>query len=398
MPRFEVELAASQGIKLLVRKCQPVEQTVVKPILALFAYMQRRLLTPIPLQRSLLVLCIALNSCQSHKTNSAPSIEFTHIPPAAQGGRERIDTISGRVRNARPKQQIVIYAHSGPWWVQPWPDHPFIPIKADSTWSTETHMGFEYAALLVEPDYHPLPELDVAPTQGGPVALVTIVKGVGTPQFAPTGSLRFSGYDWGVRMIESDKGGTDNLYDAENAWTDASGALHMQIKNKSGRWSCAEIYLNRGLGYGTYSVTVRDTSHLEPAATFSMFTFDDPASEQHFREMDVEVGGRGSAANKNNARYIIQPFYIPGNLFLFAAPSGTLTYVLRWESGHATFKTFRGKSAGVGAQLVSEHEFTSGIPVPGKAMPRLIFYVVASDKNPMQKPSEVVVEKFEYLP
>src|SRR6266478_1288684 len=149
----------------------------------------------------------AEQGCYSQKSSAGPPIEFTHTPPAAQGGRERVDTISGRVRNARQKQQIVIYAHSGPWWVQPWPDHPFIPIKADSTWSKET-----------------------------------------------------------------DKGGTYNLYDAENAWTDASVALHMQIKNKSGRCSCAEIYLNRGLGYGTYSVTVRDTSHLEPAASFSMFT------------------------------------------------------------------------------------------------------------------------------
>src|SRR5579864_737443 len=341
---------------------------------------------------------VALVACRSERPQETPSISFTKIPPAAQGGRERVDTISGRVSGARPGQQIVIYAHSGQWWVQPWPDQPFIPIKADSKWSTETHLGFEYAALLVEPDYHPLPTMDVAPTQGGSVALVTIVKGVGPLQFAPTESLKFSGYDWGVRMIESDKGGANNLYDPENARTDASGALHMQIKKKSGRWSCAEIFLNRSLGYGTYSVTVRDTSHLEPAAVFSMFTFDEWASDEHFREMDVEVGGRGDAANKNNARYVIQPLYIPGNLFAFAAPSGTLTYVLRWESGHATFETFRGRSAGAGAQLVSEHEFTSGIPVPGKAIPRLIFYVVASDKNPMQKPSEVVVEKFGYLP
>src|SRR5713226_2924582 len=235
--------------------------------------MQLRLLVPVFLQRSLLlVFCISLNSCQSHKANSGPSIEFTHIPPAAQGGRERVETISGRVRNARPKQQIVIYAHSGQWWVQPWPDCPFIPIKADSRWSTETHLGFEYAALLVEPDYHPLPILDLAPTQGGSVALVTIVKGVGTPQLAPTGSLKFNGYDWGVRTIANDKGGTNNLFDAENARTDASGALHMQIqKNKTGRWSCAEIFLNRSLGYGTYSVTVRDISHLEPAAVFTMY-------------------------------------------------------------------------------------------------------------------------------
>jgi hypothetical protein len=336
--------------------------------------------------------------CHSLKSGAGPSIEFTHVPPAAQGGREKVDTISGRVRNARPKQQIVIYAHSGQWWVQPWPDHPFIPIRADSTWSTETHLGFEYAALLVDPDYHPLPMTDVAPSPGGSVALVTMVKGVGTPQFAPAGSLKFSGYDWSVRMIASDKGGTNNLYDPENAWTDARGALHMQIKEKSGSWSCAEIFMNRSLGYGTYSVTVRDTSRLEPAAVFSMFTFDEWASEERFREMDIEVGGRRDVATATNARYVIQPLYIPGNLYPFAAPSGTLTYVLHWESGHATFKTLRGKPAGAETQLVSEHEFISGIPVPGKAVVRLIFYVVASDKNPMRKPSEVVVEKFEYLP
>jgi hypothetical protein len=350
------------------------------------------------LSATVFLSAVALVACRSIRPQERPSISFTKIPPAAQGGRERVDTISGRVSGARPGQQIVIYAHSGQWWVQPWPDHPFIPVKADSTWSTETHLGFEYAALLVEPDYHPLPTTDVAPTQGGSVALVTIVKGVGTPQLDPTGSLKFSDYDWGVRMIASDKGGTNNLYDSENAWTDASGALHMQIKKKSDSWSCAEIFLDRSLGYGMYSVTVRDTSHLEPAAAFSMFTFDESASEQHFREMDVEVHGRGEAANKNNAQYAMQPFYSPGNLFPFAAPSGTLTYVLRWEPGHATFKTFRGRSSGAGAPLVSEHEFTSGIPVPGKAILRLIFFVVASDKNPMQKPSEVVVEKFEYLP
>jgi hypothetical protein len=346
----------------------------------------------------MLALGFAGIGCHFQKNSASPSIEFTHIPPAAQGGKERVDTISGRVMNARPNQQIVVYAHSGQWWVQPEPDRPFIPIKADSTWSTETHLGLEYAALLVDSDYHPLPKMDVAPTQVGSIALVTIVKGVGTPQPAPTGSLNFSGYDWAVRLIDSDKGGMSNLYDAENAWTDASGALHMQIKKKSSKWSCAEIFLNRSLGYGTYSVTVRDTSHLEPAANFSMFTFDEWASEQHFREMDVEVGGPGDAANKNNARYVIQPLYMAGNLFAFAAPSGTLTYLLRWEPGRASFKTFRGRSAGGGAQLVSEHEFTSAIPAPGKATIRLIFYAVASEKNPMQKPSEVVVEKFEYLP
>jgi hypothetical protein len=344
------------------------------------------------------VVCLlAVQGCKSSGFSGNPAIEFTKIPPAAEGGREKVDTIAGRVINARPGQQIVIYAHSGQWWVQPWPEHPFIPVKGDSTWSTETHLGFEYAALLVEPGYQPLPEIDVIPTQGGSVALVTIVPGTGKPQLAAVGSLKFSGYDWSVRTIESDKGGMSNLYDPENAWTDASGALHMRITKKSDRWSCAEIFLNRSLGYGTYSATVRDTSQLEPAAVFGMFTFDGSTSEQHFREMDTEIGGRNSL-NRNNAQYQIQPAYIPGNQFAFGAPAGALTFVLHWESGRAIFKTVRGRSATAGAQLVSEHEFTSGIPAPGNAMPRLIFFVAASDKFPLQKPSEVVVEKFEYLP
>jgi hypothetical protein len=175
----------------------------------------------------ILVHGLAIHGCHSEKTSAGTSIKLTHIPPAAQVGRERVDTISGGVRNARPKQQIVIYAHAGSWRVQPWSDHAFIPIKADSTRSMETHLGFEHAALLVEPDHSPPPMMDTAPTQGGFVALVTIVKGAGTAQLNPTGSLKFSGYDWRVRMIASVKGGANNLCDPENAWTDASGALHM---------------------------------------------------------------------------------------------------------------------------------------------------------------------------
>src|ERR1700724_1938257 len=139
-------------------------------------------------------IAVALMACRSEKPQETPSIIFTKIPPAAQGGRERVDTISGRVRNAQPKQQILIYAHSAQWWVPPSPDHPFIPIKADSTWSTETHLGFEYAALLVEPDYNPPPVMDTAPSQGGSVALVTIVKGSGTQQPSPSGPLKLRGY------------------------------------------------------------------------------------------------------------------------------------------------------------------------------------------------------------
>ncbi len=345
-----------------------------------------------------LFFVILLSGCRSQKPAQAPTVEFTKIPPAAQGGRERVEFIEGRVVGARPGQQIVVYARSGPWWVQPWPDKPFIPIQADSTWKTETHLGFEYAAMLVEPTYRPPPTMDVAPTQGGSVVAVTIVKGVGDTQLAPVKALKFSGYDWKVRTIASDRGGLNNLYDGDNAWTDAGGALHLRIIKKNDKWSCAEVVLTRSLGYGTYVVTVRDTTHLDTAAVLSMSTFDDWGGDQHYREMDIEFGRWGEANSKNNAQYGIQPFYVPGNVAPFTIPKGTYTHSLRWESGRASFKTVRGTSMQGTSPIISEHVFTSGVPSAGKETFQILFYVVASEKNPLQKENEVVVEKFEYLP
>ena len=341
---------------------------------------------------------LLLGGCHSQNAPAGPTIQFTKIPPAAQGGRERVDTITGRVTGARTGQQIVIYARSGPWWVQPWPDKPFIPIQADSTWGTSTHLGFEYAAMLVDPGYHPPPTMDTAPTVGGSVVTVSTVKGTGEPQLAPVKQISFSGYDWTVRTISGDRGGLNNLYGAENAWIDASGALHLRITKKGDRWSCAELELTRSLGYGTYIVTVRDTSNLEPAAVLSMNTFDDWGGDQHYREMDIEFGRWGDPTRKTNTQYGIQPFYVPGNFSPFVLPKGTFTHSLRWESGSASFKTVRGSSMQAGSPVISEHVFTSGVPSSGQEKVQFMFYVVASEKSPLQKENEVVVEKFEYLP
>jgi hypothetical protein len=345
-----------------------------------------------------LALSLFFAGCHSQSAPAGPTIQFTRIPPAAQGGRERVDAISGRVSGAHPGQQIVVYARSGPWWVQPWPDKPFIPIQADSTWGTSTHLGFEYAAMLVEPGYHPPPTMDVAPTQGGSVVTVSIVKGTGAPQLALVKPMHFSGYDWEVRTISADRGGLNNLYGADNAWLDASGALHLRITKKGDRWSCAELEATRSLGYGTYIVTVRDTTQLEPAAVLSMNTFDDWGGDQHYRELDVEFGRWGDAAARNNAQYGVQPFYVPGNVAPFMLPKGTFTHSMHWESGRASFKTVRGSSIQPGAPVVAEHVFTSGVPSPGQEKFQMLFYVVASEKNPLQNENEVVVEKFEYLP
>ena len=121
--------------------------------------------------------CIVLTGCRSRQSVPGPTIEFNRVPPAAEGGPDKIDDIEGRVRNARPGQQIVLYARWGPWWVQPFADQPFTRIQPDSKWRSSTHFGTEYAALLVDPGYRPQATMEALPSEGAGVIVVAITKG-----------------------------------------------------------------------------------------------------------------------------------------------------------------------------------------------------------------------------
>jgi signal transduction histidine kinase len=138
---------------------------------------------------ALLLFAMLLYGC-ARSAGSGPSIQVTEIPPADQGGVLKLDVIKGNVSGARNGQVVVLYAHSGAWYVQPWADHPFTNIGSDSTWSNETHLGTEYAALLVEQDYKPVPVTIDLPNVGNGVLAVTIVEG--RPPFYRTWWFRLS--------------------------------------------------------------------------------------------------------------------------------------------------------------------------------------------------------------
>jgi len=341
----------------------------------------------------LVVSWILLSSCRRQQANAGAFIEFIRVPQADEGGREKHDIIEGRVTGARPGQQIVLYARSRTWWVQPLVTQPFTKIEPNSTWSNATHLGTEYAALLVDPGFRPPATTNVLPAIGGAVSAVAVVKGASSP---PSASIHFSGYEWRVRDAPSSRGG-GNDYSPANAWTDSDGALHLRIAKAPGKWTCAEVSLTRSLGYGTYSFVVRDTSHLEPAAVFGMFTWDYSGAQQNYREVDIEITRWGDPAIKN-AQYVVQPYYVPANVARFTATAGALTHSFHWEPGRISFKTVRASKAGAAAGAVAEHVFTSGIPSHGIESIRMNLYVYRSATVPLEHGAEVVIEKFEYLP
>jgi hypothetical protein len=302
------------------------------------------------------LLLAAAGACQSEKTNVAPSVEFTRLPPAGQGNPDKLEAIEGRAKGARPGHRVVLFARSGVWWVQPTMKEPFTELTKDFMWKSSTHPGSAYAALLVDSDYHPPSIVNTLPVKGGSVLAVAVAEKSMLTNRA-LGRLRFSGYDWEIRQSASDRGGTRNLYDPANAWTDEKGFLHLRIGRQDNEWTSAEVSLLRSLGYGSYRFEVRDISHLEPAAVFSAFTWDDVGPP---REMNIEIARWGEPASKN-AQYVVQPYYVPANVIRFTAPAGRLSHTFRWEPGRVLFQTL-----GTGGRVIDEHSFTSGVLRPGR--------------------------------
>jgi hypothetical protein len=343
-----------------------------------------------------IAVSIVVPGCGDRSGRGQPTIEFVTVPEANAGGSDRLELISGRVSGARDDHQVVLFAKSGVWWIQPFTVRPFTTIESDSTWKNTIHLGTEYAALLVEPGYRPPATTEVLPKAEGPVIAVATVKGSGNFVEQPRKTLSFSGYEWELRAIPSDRGGT-NDYDPNNAWTDAQGFLHLKLARHGDRWTSVEVINTRSLGYGTYVFVVRDVSGLDPSAALGLLTWDDQGADQNHRELDIEISQWGDRTI-SNAQFVVQPYYVPANVARFAAPPGRLAYSFRWEPGRAAFRTVRPTDASFNGPLIAEHEFTAGIPIPGTEKVRMNLYFFRYAPQPPSNDVEIVIERFQYLP
>jgi hypothetical protein len=329
--------------------------------------------------------------------NSEPIISFTQVPQSSRGDENLQDVMEGTVTGARQGQRLVIYAKmDNLWWVQPLVNSPFTSILSDRVWRNEVHLGTDYAVLLVDPSYDPAPVLAQLPDRGQGVSAIGVSHGSKT---SSSFFVDFSGFRWRVRKVPSDRGSTLNPYSPDNVYTDQSGALHLRIIKRGQRWTCSEVNLTRSLGYGTYSFAVEDTSRLEPAVVFSIYTWDYSTKQDNYGEVDINMTRWGDPT-AHNAEFVIQPPVVPANISRFMAPAGRLRHTIVWEPGRVTMVTAPA-SAEAGASVVSQHLFTSEVPVPGVESIRMALYVYRNPNGEtpdLQHPAEVVVDDFQYKP
>jgi len=108
-----------------------------------------------------------------------PEIIIVQVPPAeAEGGPEKSALIAGVVSGVAPADfRVVIYSYTDHWYVQPFIGSELTGIDSGGRWDNETHLGKQYAALLVKPSFAPPTVCDALPSSGGDVVASVIVNG-----------------------------------------------------------------------------------------------------------------------------------------------------------------------------------------------------------------------------
>ena len=88
-----------------------------------------------------------------------------------------MERIAGKVSHADGKgYRIVLYAlAAGKWWVQPYGDSPYTDIGTNGNWHSQTHLGSDYAALLVKPSFQaPATVPDLAQLKEGIIVIAKV--------------------------------------------------------------------------------------------------------------------------------------------------------------------------------------------------------------------------------
>lgn len=121
-------------------------------------------------------------------------------------------------------------------------------------------------------------------------------------------TIRFSGYTWIVRPAEASGGPGPNAWDPNNVWVDSTGNLHLTITQRKGKWSCAELYTQKKLGFGRYQFWLNSrVDNLDANVVLGLFSYPGPSlGPDGTHEIDIEFARWGNSAWPN-LNYTVWP-------------------------------------------------------------------------------------------
>lgn len=225
------------------------------------------------------------------------------------------------------------------------------------------------------------------------LAISTLVTNAAAVQGRARSTVVFSGYTWDVKSTGWLMGPGPNLWsdDLSNVRVDESGALRLALTRRGGEWYCAEVSLQRSLGYGRYVFTVSSrVDLLEPGVMGALFVYEDDA-----HEIDIEFTGAGEA------QYVVQPHYERGNLrgFDLDLEGDFTTHVIDWSPNRIVFSSYHGHYLNdpEEGRLIARWTYT-GDNIPRAGEERLHINLWLRDGAAPSGPEEMVVSGFQFIP
>lgn len=212
--------------------------------------------------------------------------------------------------------------------------------------------------------------------------------------------IEFSGYRWKVRETTSPEGPGPNLYSSDNVWLEDDG-LHLAITHENGLWHCAQIGGLQSFGYGRYIFYVKGwLDRLDENVVLGLFTWDDNSNDFANREIDIEFSRWGDPKAANGS-YTVQPSSPRNCHQFFTHLDGThTTQSFEWRESAIYFESYFGhyRTAPASNYINQCWIYRDEVFPPGDEVVAVNLWLMKGLAPVNQKPTEIVITKFEFIP
>ncbi len=345
-------------------------------------------------------------------------IEFVSVSIYGESG-----DVSGRLSCQSPEDYadyrvaVYIYVPGYGWVTKPYWDEPLISIGQDGSWNCRivTATTDKYATNVIA---FLLPYGQEPPILRGVECIPSTLyqfPHVETKRFK---TIDFAGYEWWVKNHNQRLDPGWNFFSdrEQNVFVDRNDHLHLKIVRSDGQWYCSEVIATDSFGYGTYVFVVEGNPvTLDYKNTvLGLFTYENCPIWQ---ELDVELStwwnepSQDSNPEPLNAQFVVQPWYIPGNIYRFGVDlTRTITYVFTWKQDEVIFQSYYGDySSAPRPEDIITHWTYRGSDVPSETNehPRINFWLLPPEGTPSQTPGEppsdgesqeIIIRDFKFLP
>jgi hypothetical protein len=225
-----------------------------------------------------------------------------------------------------------------------------------------------------------------------------------SPIFLQAADIQFGGYTWTVRAGHGGPG--PNTWDPNNVWLDAATNLHLKISRRDGTWSCAEITMQKRLGFGRYQFqTAGRLDGLDENVVLGLFNYPTrDVGPDGTHEIDIEFARWGDARKpagnfsvcpvEKTQRQVTEPFP-------FRLTGDQATHRFTWSRGQVLFQSLQGHRE-EGREELGRWRYQPPDParsISQQAMPVHINLWLFRGQPPANRQEvEVIIREFQFTP